>query len=335
MTFSFLMCSERSGSNLTTRLLDAHPEICAPSPAHLCRVLAPNLFRYGDLARDDAWSALTGDAARLLGAMTGVWRRRLSAAEIRAAASERALAAIVRAVYRAEAESHHKRRLFVKENHVHDFSGFLESAFPGARYLWLVRDPRDMALSWKRAAALRGGVVRAASAWRDDQRGFLGMADRLGERVVTVRYETLITEPETSLRRMCEHLGVRYAREMTSFHERRLTRRNAARISGWANVGRPLMPDNAGKFRRDLSAAEIRYVEALCAGEMVTFGYPPEVDDGASDLEALERQLLPLEPWEKPAYQELRAEERRAHAGWRRAVARIEARPPAPETGRP
>ncbi len=329
MTFSFLMCSERSGSNLTTRLLDAHPELCAPSPVHLCRVLAPNLFRYGDLGRDGAWAALTGDAAGLLAAMTGVWRRRLSAAEIRGAAPERSLAAIVRAVYLAEAASHGKRRMFVKENHVHEYFDFLESAFPRAKYVYVVRDPRDMALSWQRAAALRGGVVRAAGAWRDDQRGFLRMARLLGEgeRVLTLRFETLITEPETSLGRICEHLGMSYVPAMLSFHDNPLTRRNAERISGWANVGRPLMRDNFGKFRRGLSAIEISYVEALCAEEMAIFGYRPEIS-GGGDLEALERRLQPREPWQKPAYQQLPAEERRAHAGWRQAVARIEARRP-------
>ncbi|NNE22463.1 MAG: hypothetical protein HKN11_07610 [Rhizobiales bacterium] len=42
-----LMCSERSGSNLITRMFDAHPEVAAPGTSHIMYVLSENAWKYG------------------------------------------------------------------------------------------------------------------------------------------------------------------------------------------------------------------------------------------------------------------------------------------------
>ena len=66
MRIDFLICSERSGSNLITRLINAHSQICAPSTTHLFRVLGENIAGYGLLRDDTCWRELVDDAAALL-----------------------------------------------------------------------------------------------------------------------------------------------------------------------------------------------------------------------------------------------------------------------------
>ena len=73
LSFTFLLCSERSGSNLITKLMDAHPEVCGPSPTHLFRTFAPNLWRYGSVPEDAGWEALCRDVADYLVSQLGVW----------------------------------------------------------------------------------------------------------------------------------------------------------------------------------------------------------------------------------------------------------------------
>ncbi len=68
MKFSFLMCSERSGSNLITRMLDAHSGICGPATKHLINPVARNAFRYEPLERPGHWQALLDDIHHLLDA---------------------------------------------------------------------------------------------------------------------------------------------------------------------------------------------------------------------------------------------------------------------------
>ena len=56
--FDFLICSERSGSNLITKIMDAHPDVCGPFPSHILSYFSRNLYRYGDLASEESWSCL-------------------------------------------------------------------------------------------------------------------------------------------------------------------------------------------------------------------------------------------------------------------------------------
>ena len=93
---TMLMCSERSGSNLISRMMGAHPDVCSPAPSHLIRVLAENRTRYGDLDDDRNWDRLLADAVDLLATQLGEWRRTWTVDALREAVPERAFRAVVR-----------------------------------------------------------------------------------------------------------------------------------------------------------------------------------------------------------------------------------------------
>lgn len=328
--FSFLLCSERSGSNLITRMAGAHPEISAPSPVHLFRLFAANLHRYGDISRDAEWRTLVGDVVQLFDAKSGRWRTQFEAGMLARDVTTRSLAALLTAMYTAEAGAIGRTRVFVKENQVYDFAGFLENAFPGVRYIYLARDPRDMALSWKKTKAKRGGVVRAARTWREDQLGFLRMAAWLGpKRVVQLRYETLVSEPRPSLERLCDFLGLPFAPEMLDFHRDDVVRDDAANVADWSNIGKPVMANNFGKYAEGLTTDELTFIEGLCFDEMQSLGYRAERCSARTDVSDLARSLEAREPVEKEGYKSVREDERKRRALWGEIHGRIISRTPA------
>jgi len=79
------------------------------------------------------------------------------------------LTVLLRHISGTEAAAHAKERVLVNEIGVHRFQPYLLAAFPGARYVYVVRDPRDTALSWKQSPTHRGGALRAAAVWREEQ----------------------------------------------------------------------------------------------------------------------------------------------------------------------
>lgn len=332
LDFTFLMCSERSGSNLITRMFDAHPDCCGPSPTHLVRTLAGNRGRYGDLHDDRAWGELCRDAADLLATKVGAWQREWTAAQLAAAAPRRSLAALVRTVFAAEAKAAGKGHLFIKENHLYRYLPFVQRAFPGARIVAMVRDPRDMALSWKRSPILRGGVVRAARVWRDDQEALLRIMGCLGpgRGVHLLRYEDLVAAPEPTLAAVCAYLGLEYSPRMLEFHRGRPAALQAAASSVWRNLDQPLLGDNFGQWRRGLAAGEAAWVEAVCGGVMPLFGYRPEAALAGPELAALEAELTAAEPWDKPGWAEVPAAEQAQRRRQREVMDRIAARPYVP-----
>lgn len=324
------MCSERSGSNLITRMMDAHPSVCGPTPSHLVRVVAEHVHRYGDLRDDASWRRLLDDAVDLLDTKLGRWATSWDADSLADAVCVRDAAVLARCVLENEARAHDASTLFLKENHSYRYLPFLERAFPGARFVAMVRDPRDMALSWKRSPILRGDVVRAAGIWRDDQQGLLRARAWLGDdRMHVLRYEDLVSDAQGEIDRLCAYLDLEPDAAMLTFHDSDANDAAAARTDDWKNLASPLMTTNFDKWRRGLDADEIAYVDSVCGDLMPTFGYDPETRDAGGTAELLER-LAPRERHEKPAYADVPASERALRRARTDVLARIAATKPAP-----
>lgn len=293
LEFSFLICSERSGSNLITRMLDGHSRICGPATKHLLNPVARNLFRYEPLTDPGRWQALLADVHALLDADFSCWRTRFSIDDLAELAAPGDVDGLVRAIFGREAASHGKTHVFVKENHVHEFIAFLLLRFPTARFVYQVRDPRDMALSWRENPGHPGGVCRAARQWQADQQQGLKLHHELGRlgRSVLLRYEDLIREPERALGGVLALLHLDYEPAMLAYHENALTRANAGRQHAWSNLDKSVMRDNMNKYRQGLSGEELLAVEAICRHEMRVLGYVPDHEDG--ELERFAREALP------------------------------------------
>ncbi len=294
--FSFLIATERSGSNLATSLMNSHSRICGPPPTHLFRLFANNRTNYGDLGRDEAWEALIEDVVLNFECQLGTWATSVTPDELRRRATERTVAELLRVIYAQEAEHDNASHVVVKENQTWSFLPFLLAQFPECRLVLLVRDPRDVASSWVQTDAMPGGVAKAVAAWTEDQRGALDAWNRMPEagRMVQVRYEELLQDPERVLTGLVRHLGLAFEEAMLGFNQNRRTRINAERIEAWANLRRPIMRNNAGKFRAVLSRADQRYVELACYDQMRRFGYVPELVTALPEAGRLEAELEEL-----------------------------------------
>jgi hypothetical protein len=153
---------------------------------------------------------------------------------------------------------------------------------PSAKFVFQVRDPRDYLVS---AEARRGfwagnkfgSLRRALEVWREDQLGGLQVLGLLGpERVFFLRYEDLVSRPREVLEPLCAFLGLPFEEAMLEFHASEQAVRRGATGAARANVARPLMSSNFGKYRTQLSRRKIRVVETWLGDLMDRFGYERE-----------------------------------------------------------
>ncbi len=324
MEYVFLVCSERSGSNMITKIMDAHSQFCGPSPTHMFRFLLENYDKYGELTEDENWADFLCDALNLFNSKLSVWRTSWTFEKLSAAVKERTPSALLKTIFETEAVSANKNKLFIKENHVENFFNELERDFERPRYVVLVRDPRDMALSWKRSPILRGGVIRAANRWKKDQTFAKKLLTQIApERSFMLRYEDILTEPEKEIKRLCDFLGVEFEEEMLAFQKNSLTEKNAQKTKDWENLNKPLMKSNFNKYKKELSEDEICYVEAICGDEMDFFGYE-KIYDGNYEADFLENKIRPFERNEKEEYMLQPEEERKQRERQHKAMKKIQ-----------
>lgn len=327
-----LFCSERSGSNLIAKIFDAHPQICAPGASHLFQVMSECACRYVPGSNELRQAVLRLFDTKISQWAIDDWTEFDRAALL--SSSSRA-GEMVAALYAAEAKVSGKPHVLTKENSSFRHLPMITAQSDRPRILYMVRDPRDMALSWTTGAAMRGGVLRAAERWCSDQVGYLGMLSQLDAEtpVAFLRYEDVLNAPEVSLRQVCADLDLPYSNRMLRFFEISSSALlDARRSTMWANLERPLLTKNAGKFRRALDDDQIAYIEAVAGELMTTFGYDSARSGKPrlgrfNSLTELRVSLAKSEPHDKPAYQALPVDERARFEAWSRLYAQMRARP--------
>jgi hypothetical protein len=97
---------------------------------------------------------------------------------------------------------------------------FIDELFPGARYVHLVRDGRDVVASFRDRWGYMAGVRAANSVWAQYVRAALAWEAGGGAgRTRQVRYEALVNAPEASMRDLLEFLGEPWDDRVVRFDE--------------------------------------------------------------------------------------------------------------------
>ncbi len=128
------------------------------------------------------------------------------------------LGAAIGAVYESYAAAHGKSRWGDKTPMYMQRLPLLEELFPDARYVHLIRDGRDTAVSFlsmppgimTRTWAHPETAAEFACQWRAEVEAARALGTRVGDRYLETRYEELVADPEGGLRLICELAGLEF-----------------------------------------------------------------------------------------------------------------------------
>lgn len=272
----FMIGTQRSGSNLLRLMLNQLPEVAAPHPPHILQRLAPMLSGYGDLKQDAGFMRLVDDVCQLVELNPVPWEGvALDRQDVAFRCSERSLAAVFGAVYDIMAETRGARTWCCKSlaniNYLNDIEHYFRDS---AKYIYLYRDGRDVAVSFRKAVVGEKHFYHIAKEWGATQQLALGMRERAGsKRFISVRYEDITAQPESTMQRLCKFLGYAYTPSMLNFHETDEARKAAKSSDLWGNVASPVMADNTRKFLREAGEADIRVFELVAGNALDALGY--------------------------------------------------------------
>lgn len=281
----FVVGLTRSGTTLLRMMLDAHRDLAVPPETHFVPDVI-NAARSGD-GTDAILAAMTGNRTwGDFGIPEEEMRRRLEAGPRDDGA------AAVRAFFEAYAEGQGKPRWGDKTPAYMLSVQRIGRTLPEARFVHLIRDGRDVALS-QRARALneQPPPVEQAVRWVKRIRKSREQAATLkGPRYVEARYEDLVREPEATLRRVCEFIELPWDAGMLSYHERaaeRLsemagelraegghsTQEAGYRIDNHAPTTKPPDPAKLDKWRTQMPAEDVGAYEEVAGGMLAELGY--------------------------------------------------------------
>ncbi len=265
--------TERSGSNLLRLVLNSHSRIAIPHPPHFMRYLAPIAASYGDLAEEGNRRALVRDALKLLHAHIHPWEHEISEERV-VVEAQPSLFGVVAAIYDQYRRAEAKARWGCKSTFMVDHVAEVLSLYPAAQFIWLVRDPRDVASSAKRSVFGPCHPYLTARLWVSQQARGLAALDAHGPDVIhLLRYEDLVSSPERSVAQVSDFLGERLEPTMLEHHRSDAARRTASLCESWRNTDQPITTRQVGRYQVGLSTVERLQVEQQAGHLMARFGY--------------------------------------------------------------
>lgn len=145
---------------------------------------------------------------------------------------------------------------------VHRHAEKIIKAMPEASFIHLLRDPRDVARS-SIGMGWSGTVYQGVNHWVETESSWDKIVHHIPEgRYLDIKYELLVTEPESILRRICDFLGVTFDSAMLDYH-------------GSSSYGPP-DPSLVEQWRRRARGKETALIEGKAGYLMRARGYSPE-----------------------------------------------------------
>jgi Sulfotransferase family len=280
----FVVGVGRSGTTLLRLMLDAHAELTIPPETHFVPELIEECKRR---ARSPEQLTEIVSSARQWGDF-GLERDELTA-RFRAADPLDAGNAL-RAFYGLYAERAGKPRWGDKTPIYVESMPEIQTALPEARFVHLIRDGRDVAVSRIRRALDRPPPVwRIAENWKRRIVAARQDADEL-RHYLELRYEDLVLETEATLRRVCELVELPWDAAMLEYHRRaeerlremagdlparggKALRPGAERLAAHALARERPRPERIGTWRDEMSAEDAAAFEDTAGDLLAELGY--------------------------------------------------------------
>jgi O-antigen/teichoic acid export membrane protein len=155
----------------------------------------------------------------------------------------------------------------------------IRNLFPQARVLFMVRDPRDVLVSyddrWNGGRRDTDYLIHTAALLKYFLLHLLRHPVFPSEQVHWVKYESLTAHPAEELEQICSFLGVDFEGSMLDFYQRHQNvEQEMPEGRHHRLLSKPATTEHIGRYRTVLGPSQISLVERLLGEEMQALGYP-------------------------------------------------------------
>lgn len=278
----FIVGVSRSGTTLLRFLLDAHPEMAIPPETHWLKGVI-KMYSCGEMNLDDAVTIISGHSS---------WPdMNISHATLEMLLGNNkggTLAEFVRAIYKEYAAKFGAKRFGDKTpDNILNMKN-IAMFFPEARFIHIIRDGRDIAVSHKGTwFGPKGNVRKAAKHW--SRRILTARKQALSlDHYLEVRYEDLLLDTESVLQKISAFIDLPIDQRQFKYYEDsndRLVKEMGERKVGKATisanqrvsihkmVSQPPDPRRINRWKLKLTQNEVAIFEAVAGKLLKELGY--------------------------------------------------------------
>jgi len=283
----FLVGASRSGTTMFRLMLNAHPDLLIPGETWFLSDLMDQFPLQGPLAPDQVEDALA--------IIRGHWRWRewgledeLLNSTLRAL-KRPSLGDLIDALFSLPsggAKWGDKTPGYATE------IDRLHQVFPGAKFIHVIRDGRDVCTSLKRTGWHGESTWAIAEYWRDTVEVACGAGRALSEGYyIEVAYEELVLNTESTLRSVSDFLEIPFDPGMLSFHETAASNIPDRAEGHLSKTKRPPRGSDVQRWKNEQPRLRTLVFEAFAGSALELAGYERSASHGLWLIRALCRGL--------------------------------------------
>jgi hypothetical protein len=255
-------------------MLDAHPNLAIPGESHVIPKLWREQRRY---MRGPTFSSEEFLIDMFRSPLVKEWGLTLEDIRAHVGPELQALspASVIRASYETYARKAGKPFWGDKTPAYALHVPLLARIFPDARFIHIIRDGRDVALSYLDLPGYPRTLWQAAIRWKERVRAARLAGPGLGkERYSEVRYESLVADPEGVLRDLCQFLGLEFSSRVLEHDGDAASRLETPPrfLIYHRTVGQPVR-SGARDWRVQMQASDVLAFEAIGGSLLSELGY--------------------------------------------------------------
>jgi hypothetical protein len=282
--FPFVVGSGRSGTTLLRLMLEQHPDLAIPPESYFPISMRHRAPRYVSVAGFDLDAYVTD---LLQNVRFRDWE--LQETTIRAAldgVEPIDWAEAIRRTFGLYAEKERKPRYGDKTPWFIMRISELSELFPESRFVHLIRDGRDVALSIREMSWGPSRMPALAEFWAKRIRTGRTEGARLGDaRYLELRYEDLVEDPARELRRVCAFIELDFREEMLEYRERAPNAVLERERHQHRHLSKPITK-GLRDWRTQMSREDVAVFEAVAGPELLACGYERAVPSPSLSVRA-------------------------------------------------
>ena len=157
--------------------------------------------------------------------------------------------------------------------HRHQPLELLVDSTENIKFIHMIRDPRDVSLSWKKIWVGPRFTAETGFAWREHIKEKRHWGKRHPQQYIEIKYEDLISNTQQVLEIIGEYLGTNIENADIPFWESSFAK-TLAEGKTHALLNQAMKTDNIFKWKNQMRSRDIDILERICWNELKELGYP-------------------------------------------------------------